>query len=169
MASKPARFVNASDLPDAGPHHRMLDGITAAEDDYLQRQANGLMRRICERRIKSPAKTMARLRSALRAAGLIRIRTTWLGCSSVRVDAIVGRKLKAQLLAAEAHSADKICRDTFYRASRRIGLKPVIEDVYIRLDGQAVEGAVNTVPFAVTSKAVARMVDLWRGRGHVMP
>jgi hypothetical protein len=139
----------------------MLKGITAAEDAYLQRRANAVARRVFRRRIKAPAKTMADLRSALREEGLIRIRMTWLTCSSLWFEAEAGRKLKTLLRDTKARSDDDICYDCFTKAARKIGLKPGIEDVYAHVDGQKVEGTVDTVPFAVTSAAVTRMVDQW--------
>jgi hypothetical protein len=54
----------------------MLEGISAAEDAYLQRRANAVARRVFRRRIKAPAKTASDLRAALREEGLIRIRMT---------------------------------------------------------------------------------------------
>jgi hypothetical protein len=102
------------------------------------------------------------LRFALREAGLTRIRMTWLTCSSLWFCAEAGRKLKTLLRETKARSADDICYDCFTRAARKIGLKPGIEDVYAHVDGQKVEGTVDTVPFAVTSAAIERMVDRWR-------
>lgn len=140
----------------------MLEGITAAENDQLQRMANGLERRMFRQRIKALAKTLSELRLALRAEGLVRIRMTWLTCSRLWFDAEVGRKLKTLLGQTKALSADDICYDCFTRAARKIGLKPGIEDIYAHAKGQKVEGTVDTVPFAVTSDAVERMVDRWR-------
>jgi hypothetical protein len=106
------------------------------------------------------------LRAALREEGLIRIRMTWLTCSSLWFDAQAGRKLKTLLRETKARSADDIYYDFFTRAARKIGLKPGIEDVYAHVDGQKVEGTVNTVPFAVTSAAVSRVVDHWRDQSR---
>ena len=140
----------------------MLQGISAAEDAYLQRRANAVARRVFRQRIKAPAKTASDLRSALQKEGLIRIRMTWLTCSSLRFDAEAGRKLTTLLRETKARSADDLCYDRFTRAARKIGLKPGIEDVYAHVQGQKVEGAVDTVPFAVTSDAIGRMVERWR-------
>lgn len=139
----------------------MLKGTTAAENDYLQRRANAVARRVFRRRIKDPAKTASDLRAALREEGLIRIRMMWLACSSLMFEAGVGRKLKTLLRETKARSADDIYYDCFTRAARKIGLKPGIEDIYAHVQGQRVEGTVDTVPFAVTSAAVTRMVDQW--------
>ena len=144
----------------------MLEGNTAAEEDYLQRRANAVARRMFSRRIKDPAKTKADLRAALREEGLIRIRMMWLTCSSLMFEAGVGRKLKTLVRETKARSADDIYYDCFTRAARKIGLKPGIEDIYAHVNGQKVEGTVDTVPFAVTSAAVERMVDRWRDRGR---
>ena len=140
----------------------MLEGISAAENDDLQRRANAVARRVFRRRIKDPARTASDLRAALRKEGLIRIRMTWLTCSSLWFEAEAGRKLKTLLRETKTRSADDIYYDCFTRAARKIGLKPGIEDVYAHVDGQTVEGTVDTVPFAVTSAAVTRMVDRWR-------
>jgi hypothetical protein len=91
---------------------------------------------------------------------------TWLTCSSLWFEAEAGRKLKTLLRETKARSADDIYYDFFTRAARKIGLKPGIEDVYAHVDGQKVEGTVNTVPFAVTSAAVSRVVDHWRDQSR---
>jgi hypothetical protein len=147
-------------------HPRMLGGISDAEDAYLQRRANAVARRVFRQRIKAPAKTMADLRSALQEEGLIRIRLTWLTCSSLWFCAEAGRKLKTLLGKTKARSADDLCYDCFTNASRKIGLKPGIEDVYAHVQGQKVEGTVDTVPFAVTSAVVERMVERWRDQNR---
>jgi hypothetical protein len=140
----------------------MLEGITAAENDYLQQRANAIERQVFRRRIKDPARTASDLRAALREEGLIRVRMKWFSSSSLRFDAGAGRKLKTLLRETKTLSADDICHGCFTRAARKIGLKPGIEDVYARVTGQKVEGTVDTVPFSVTSAAVERMVDHWR-------
>jgi hypothetical protein len=61
-------------------HPRMLEGISAAENDDLQRRANAVARRVFRRRIKAPAKTMADLRSALQKEGLVRVRIKRFSC-----------------------------------------------------------------------------------------
>ena len=43
----------------------MLEGISPAENDYLQRRANAVAQRVFRRRIKDPAKTASDLRAAL--------------------------------------------------------------------------------------------------------
>jgi hypothetical protein len=162
MKSKRPRSDPAKYEPNQSPEFYMLEGISAAENDYLQRRANAVALQVFRQCIKAPAKTMADLRSALREEGLIRIRMTWLTCSSLWFDAEVGRKLKALLRETKGRSADDLCQDCFTRAARKIGLKPGIEDVYAHVDGQKVEDTVDTVPFAVTSAAIERMVDHWR-------
>jgi hypothetical protein len=162
MKSKRPRSAPANDQPDVEPEFYMLEGITAAANDDLQRRANAVARRVFSRRIKDPARTASDLRSALREEGLIRIRMTWLTCSSLWFDAEAGRKLKTLLRETKASSADDIYYDSFSRAARKIGLKPGIEDIYAHVNGQKVEGTVDTVPFAVTSAAIERMVDRWR-------
>ena len=147
-------------------HPRMLGGITAAENDDLQRRANAVALQVFRRRIKAPAKTMADLRSALQDEGLARIRIRWFSCSSLRFYAEAGRKLKTLLRETKARSADDIYYDCFTRAARKIGLKPGIEDIYAHVNGQKVEGTVDTVPFAVTSAAVSRVVDQWCDQGR---
>ena len=154
-----ARADSAAPL---GEEFYMLEGITAAENDDLQRRANAVALQVFRRRIKAPAKTMADLRSALQEEGLIRIRMTWLTCSSLWFCAEAGRKLKTLLRETKAPSADDLCYDCFTRAARKIGLKPGIEDVYAHVERRKVEGTVDAVPFAVTSAAVTRMVDSWR-------
>ena len=52
------------------------------ENERLQRMAKGLSRRVFERRIKDPARTLADLRSALRDAGLIGIQMKRSGSSA---------------------------------------------------------------------------------------
>lgn len=153
---------SASDKPERSPEFRMLKGITAAENEYLQRKANALERELFRRRVKNPAQTALDLRAALREEGLIRIRMTWFTCSGLRFYAQAGRKLKTVLRDTKTHSADDIYYACFTRAARKIGLKPGIEDIYARANGQKVEGAVDTVPFAVATAAVFRMVDRWR-------
>jgi hypothetical protein len=91
---------------------------------------------------------------------------TGLTCSSLWFGAEAGRKLKTLLRETKARSADDIYYDCFIRAARKIGLKPGIEDVYAHVDGQKVEGTVDTVPFAVTSAAVSRVVDQWCDQGR---
>jgi hypothetical protein len=157
--------ADANDKPDIASHPRMLGGISDAEDAYLQRRANAVARRVFRRRIKDPARTASDLRAALREEGLIRIRMTRLTCSSLWFEAEAGRKLKPVLREIKARSADDIYYDCFTRAARKIGLKPGIEDVYAHVKGQKVEGTVDTVPFAVTSAAVTRMVDDWLDQG----
>jgi len=144
----------------------MLKGIIPAENDHLQRRANAVARRVFNRRIKDPAKTKADLRAALRGEGLVRIRMAWLTCSSLWFEVEAGRKLKTLLRETKARSADDIYYDCFTKAARKIGLKPGIEDVYAHVDGQKVEGTVDTVPFAVTSAAVSRVVDQWCDQGR---
>ena len=152
----------ASEKPDQSPEFYMLEGISAAENDYLQRRANAVARRVFKHRIKAPAKTMADLRSALQEEGLIRVHMNWLSCSSLQFYAEAGRKLKTLLRKTKARSADDLCYACFTKAARKVGLKPGIEDIYAHVQGQKVEGTVDTVPFAVTSAAVEHMVDSWR-------
>jgi len=144
----------------------MFKGISAAENDDLQRRANAVARRVFRRRIEDPARTASDLRAALREEGLIRIRMTWLTGSSLWFKAEAGRKLKTLLRETKARSADDIYYDCFTRAARKIGLKPGIEDIYAHVNGQKVEGTVDTVPFAVTSAAVSRVVDQWCDQGR---
>jgi hypothetical protein len=158
------RDIQKNHAPGGEPY--MLEGISAAEDDYLQRRANAVARRVFKRRIKAPAKTEADLRSALREEGLIRIRMAWLTCSSLWFEVEAGRKLKTLLRETKARSADDIYYDCFTKAARKIGLKPGIEDIYAHVNGQKVEGTVDTVPFAVTSAAVSRVVDQWCDQGR---
>src|ERR1035437_6836425 len=75
--------VRATGEPPLEGEFYMLEGITAAENDQLQRMANGLERRMFRQRIKALAKTLSELRLALRAEGLVRIRMTWLTCSQI--------------------------------------------------------------------------------------
>src|ERR1035437_8838351 len=166
MKSNRPRPAPTNDAPAAGAEFYMLKGTTAAENDYLQRRANAVARRVFRRRIKAPAKTETDLRAALREEGLIRIRMTWLTCSSLWFEAEAGRKLKRLLRETKARSADDICYDCFTKAARKIGLKPGIEDIYAHVNGQKVEGTVDTVPFAVTSAAVSRVVDQWCDQGR---
>src|ERR1035437_9626720 len=105
---------------------------------------------------------MADLRSALQEEGLIRVHMNWFSCSSLQFYAEAGRKLKTLLRKTKARSADDLFCGCFTRAARKIGLKPGIEDIYAHVQGQKVDGSVDTVPFAVTSAAVTRMVDSWR-------
>jgi hypothetical protein len=90
----------------------------------------------------------------------------WLTCSSLWFDAEVGQKLKPLLRETKTRKADDICYSCFTRAARKIGLTPGIEDVYAHVDGQKVEGTVDTVPFSVTSAAVLRVVDQWCDQGR---
>jgi hypothetical protein len=90
MKSKRPRSDPAKYEPNQSPEFYMLEGISAAENDYLQRRANAVALQVFRRRIKAPAKTMADLRSALQEEGLNRIRMTWLTCSSLWFDAEVG-------------------------------------------------------------------------------
>ena len=67
---KPERrpSVNCGGEPNLGPEFYMLKGISAAENDRLQRKADAIERRMFRRRIQNPANTVSELRSALRQA-----------------------------------------------------------------------------------------------------
>jgi hypothetical protein len=146
----------------AGELVYMLAGITAAENAHLQRHANVLERQLMEQRFKDPAATAANLRSALRKAGLVRVRLRRLASSWLWFDAELGPRLKLRLREVPTRSDDDIGYDCVRRAARRIGLEPGIEDIYSKVEGQKLEGAVAMVPFAVMSAALDRMLDRWR-------
>ncbi len=139
----------------------MLDGITAAEDEYLQRRANALERQQFRRRIKDPAKTKADLRAALRKEGLIRIRMKPFATSGLIFHAEAGLMLKTQLRTTRTMTADEVLYGRITRAARKVGLKPGIEDVQAQVQGKAVEGFVNVVPFAGVTVALDRMLARW--------
>jgi hypothetical protein len=86
----------------------ILEGISAAENDYLQRRANTVPLQVFRRRIKDPARTEADLRSAFREERLIRIRMKWLTRSSLWFHAEAGQKLRTLLRKAKTLSADDI-------------------------------------------------------------
>ena len=123
----------------------MLKGITAAEDDYLQRKANALMRRMFRRRVKDPAKTLADLRSRLRRAGWVQIKIRWSGNSTLLVDAGIGAKLKAKLRKYKFFSAEKWLFSDFVGAVRKVGLKPGIEDIGVDVKRHRVDALVKHI------------------------
>ena len=141
-----------------GEEFYILGGITAAENDYLQRRANALERQLFRRRIKDPAKAKADLRAALREEGLIRIRMEAFAASSLRFHAEAGLKLKTQMRTTRTISANEVLYGRITRAARKVGLKPGIEDVQAQVQGKAVEGFVNVVPFADMTVALDRML-----------
>ena len=150
--------------PAPGEISYMLAGITAAENGCLQRRANALERELSGRSIKDPAAIAADLRAALQKEGLIRIRVKRLNYSCLWIDARIGPKLNRRLRQARTRRVDEICHACFTRAARELGLRPGIEDIYSKVAGQKVEGAVAIVPFAVMSTALDRMVERWRER-----
>jgi hypothetical protein len=154
--------VRAADEPDAGPTRRMLAGITAEEDDQLQRGADAVERRMLGRRIKNPAKVVAGLRSALRQAGWIGLRLKWCGPASLLVTARIGARLKAKLGSSRFISVNERLFGDFIRAVRQVGLKPGIEDISVHVNGRRIEGAVSAVPMADSSAVLDRMVERWR-------
>jgi hypothetical protein len=147
---------------DTGPLPRMLKGITAAEDAYLQREANALARRMFRRRVKDPAKTLADLRARLRRAGWVQIKIRWSGSDTLVVDAGIGARLKAKLRESKFFSADERLFSGFLGAARKVGLKPGIEDLSVDLKGQRIEASVSAVPMADMSAVLDRMLDRWR-------
>jgi hypothetical protein len=181
MKSKRPRSAPANEKPDTEPFPRMLKGITAAEDDYLQREANALMRRMFRRRVKDPAKTLADLRSRLRRAGWVQIKIRWSGNSTLLVDAGIGVKLKAKLRKSKLlgnagigaklkaklrknkfFSAEKRLFGDFVDAARKVGLKPGIEDIGVDVKGQRVDASVSAVPMADSTPVLGRMIERWR-------
>jgi hypothetical protein len=144
-----------------GGEFYMLDGITAAEDEYLQQRANALERQLFRRRIKDLAKTKADLRAALREEGLIRIRMKSFATSGLMFHAEAGLKLKTRMRATRTMTADEVLYGRITRAARKVGLKPGIEDVQAQVQGKAVEGFVNIVPFADLTLALDRMLARW--------
>jgi len=152
---------SANEMPDSAQLPRMLEGITAADDGYLQRQANSLERRMFRRRVSNPAKTSDELRSALRRAGWVRVGIEWFGTSSLRVKAEIGARLRAKLSDARVLSADKWLFGDFIGAARKVGLRPGIEDISVNVEGQRLEASLSAVPLADMSAVLDRVVERW--------
>jgi hypothetical protein len=146
----------------AGELGYMLAGITAAENAHLQRQANALERQLLDQRFKGPAAIAADWRSALRKEGLVRVRLRGLASSWLWFAAELGPRLKLRMREVPTRSADNIGYDCVRGAAWQIGLEPGIEDIYCKVEGQKLEGAVARVPFAVMSAALDRILNRWR-------
>src|ERR1035437_5350081 len=159
QAPAPAR---ANEKPDTEPFPRMLKGITAAEDEYLQREANALKRRMFRRRVNDPAKTLADLRSRLRRAGWVHIEIHWSGNDTLMVNAGIGVRLKAKLRESKFFSADQRLFSAFLGAAREVGLRPGIEDINLDLKGQKLRALVSAVPMADSTPVLGRMIERWR-------
>jgi hypothetical protein len=140
----------------------MLKGITAAEDAYLQREANALARRMFRRRVKDPAKTLTDLRSRLRRAGWVQIKIRSSGSDTLVVDAGIGVRLKTKLRESKFFSADERLFSGFLGAAREVGLKPGIEDIGVDVKGQRIKALVSAVPMTDSTPVLGRMIERWR-------
>jgi hypothetical protein len=159
------------ETPDQSSEFYMLEGISAAENDYLQRRANALMRRMFRRRVNDPAKTVADLRSRLRRAGWVQIKIEWCCDFTLLVRAGIGVKLKAKLCKLKFSKlkfpgTERWLFADFVRAARKVGLKPGIEDLSVDLKGQRIEASVSAVPVADMSAVFDRMLDGWRDQSR---
>jgi hypothetical protein len=161
MKPKHPRSVDDGGEPNLGPEFYMLRGISAAENDHLQRRADALERRMFRRRVENPAKLLAELRIALRQAGWIELRVEWFGTGSLLVTARIGARLSAKLGKNRSMSAKEWLFGDFVKAARQVGLKPGIEDIGVDLNGRRILGSVSAVPMADSSVVLDRMVKRW--------
>jgi hypothetical protein len=162
MKLKRPRSTRANDQTNVEPEFHMLRNISTAENDYLQRQANVLTRRMFRRRVKDPAETLSDLRSRLRRAGWVHIKIHWSGNDTLMVNAGIGVRLKAKLRESKFFAADDQLFGAFVRAARNVGLKPGIEDISVDVKGQRVVALVSAVPMVDRGLVLGRMIERWR-------
>jgi hypothetical protein len=142
MAAKAPARVNLQD----DPQFFMFEGITAQENEYLQRRANAAVAQLFRRRVKHPIELLSDFRMALRREGFVRIRTK-LCCDSISFQATLSKKLEARLRTSKYLKDHDLLYGVVTGAARRAGLDPRLEDIGARLEGSRVEGYVHPVPF----------------------
>lgn len=156
--------VQGSRSPHDGKLPFIMGGITAAEENRLQRMANNLERRLFRRRVIERDKLLSELRSALLREGMVRVCADWLGTDFV-FRAELGWKLKALLRSCKRLRRDDVLYGHVTRAARRCGLDSRIEDIGTWRRGNRVEGLVRPVPFTVVRIALDRILDDGKRRG----
>jgi hypothetical protein len=166
MAAKPSP-APARINPQDDPQFFMFEGITAQENDYLQRRANAAVAQLFRRRVKHPAKLLSDFRMALRHVGFDRIRTK-LWCDRITFQATLSKKPEARLRTSLRTGKYFREHDLLYgvvtRAARRAGLDPRLQDVGAHLDRSRVEGYVNPVPLILQEKAVDSVIAKWKSK-----
>ena len=162
MPSKRSRSARAQEnrSPDDGKLPFMMKGITAAENDRLQRKARSVERRLFRQRVEDPDRLLNELRFALRREGFVRVRAEWASCLFT-FQSELGRKMKARLRGLKFSHPDDVLYGSVTRAARRCGLDPRIEDIGASRRGHQVEGSISPVPFVVVTKALDKMLDRW--------
>lgn len=152
---------SANDKPDRSPEFYMLKGITAVENDDLQRMANALEGRLLRRRIKEPGRLLTNLRSALQSEGFVRVHVRW-SDTVLSFRAVLGCRKRALLRRLKVWRTDDVLYGHVTGAARRCGLDPRIEDIGVQQRKGRVEGTVSPVPFIIVSAAMDKMLDGWR-------
>lgn len=151
--------------PDDDNFHFMMRGITAAENDRLQRRARNVERRLFRQRVEEPDRLFNELCFALRREGFVRIRAEWLNCHFT-FRAELGRKMKARLHGLKFLRPEDVLYGSVTGVARRCDLDPRIEDIGASRRGNQVEGSISPVPFVIVTKALDKMLDRWSSPGR---
>jgi hypothetical protein len=167
MAAKPSPSP-ARINPQADPRFFIIEGITAQENDYIQKRAKAAVTELFRRRrVKRPAKLLSSFRMALRREGLVRIQAK-IQCEAIAFEATLSKKLQARLRPNKYLKVHDLVYGVVTRAARRSGLDPRFEDIESHLDGRRVKGYVSPVAFIIQEKAVDNVIARWmkskRGR-----
>ena len=154
------------------PQFFMLGGISAEENDLLQRRSNAAIAQLFRRRTRRPAKLVADFRNALRHWGFIRVEAkVW--CHGILFEAKVGRRLETRLRPSKYSKHKDRLYGLVTAAARRAGLDPRFEDIGVWRHGDRVEGHANAVPLMEQGKALDKVIADWvksqRGRVKLTP
>jgi hypothetical protein len=152
--------ATAGIAPRADPKFFMIEGITAEENDYLQKHAMAAVAQLFRRRVKRPAKLLSDFGMALRREGLVRVQAK-LSCGYIAFEAMMSKKLQVRLRPRKYFTGRDEVYGVVTRAARRSGLDPRLEDITIRLNCNCVEGYVSPVPFIFEERVLDRVVAKW--------
>lgn len=122
----------------------------------ISAEATALEMRLFRRRVKDPAATLDRLRSRLRAMGLIRVCIAWCGADAHFVG-LVGRKRLERLRRATRTDRKEVVYADVLKVAKQLAFEPGVEDVGVWMRGRKVTGVISAVPFTVMTEALDRL------------